>query len=419
MPSLYPHAQLLQIKPKEKLSDLHIQLKNFQEFYGANRLLQQAQNLIDGQDTQINEINKCINEVKKFIDLNLFIKEKLEQVHYLMLYIDFYYEANESQPIKSELDVQKNIMEEFKKNGFGNSTHNENFFIEHDSILINQVEELFKKIEGIYSEKELNPAYKNYFNNQFELIQPIASDQKNKDHFIFKQLYWLVDFLNQLEVSYGKFNELENNFISFRNNYLELCKELINSEDIHRRKNDIEHQFEILDKRFCEFDPESNDHEQLHLGLMQLDKNLNEISAVNQVELCNQQEKYTNLINLLIISKNNLTQHAEKLKSNYLWAKSGQKKSELIDNIQKKIDALLESREEQELSSSNQESFSDLKQTIGEAKAILSEYRGITFFRGFARLWGGGKVTSQLLVETLEEQVTDLQSHINRFSPSV
>ena len=59
----------------------------------------------------------------------------------------------------------------------------------------------------------------------------------------------------------------------------------------------------------------------------------------------------------------------------------------------------------------------DLKETLKNANSLLSEYRGISLLRCFATLWGGGRVTSQLLVNKLENQLTDLQTSMSRLSP--
>ncbi|TLY47130.1 MAG: hypothetical protein E6K54_07140 [Gammaproteobacteria bacterium] len=414
MKPLYPQAQLLQIKPKEKLSNLKNELQDFEEFYGVGRLLQQAQNLIDEQDVQLEEINKGIDEIKNFIELNSPVKEKLCQINYLMQYINFYFKPNEAQAINSELDLFKNHLEQLRNKGLDNESNSNNFFAELDLILVNRIEELFKKIKEIYFERKLSPSFETYFNDQVELLKPVEGEQKTKTHLIFQQLYWLINFLNQFEVSYSKFNELEEKFKNDRNKYLELCKKLINSEVINDRKKTIEEKIEILNKDFHDFNPSVNFPQQLELGLTQLDTTLNELFNFNQAELCTQQEQYAKLIDLLIGSKVNLTLHAKKLKSNFLWAQSGKNKYQAIENIQQKMDALLESGANQEHASSSEEIITDLQQTINEAKAILSEYRGISLLRCFATLWGGGKVTSQLLVETLEEQLSDLQNNITK-----
>src|SRR5436190_217025 len=312
MKPLYPQAQLLQIKPKEKLSNLKNELQDFEEFYGVGRLLQQAQNLIDEQDVQLEEINKGIDEIKNFIELNSPVKEKLCQINYLMQYINFYFKPNEAQAINSELDLFKNHLEQLRNKGLDNESNSNNFFAELDLILVNRIEELFKKIK----------------------------DDRNK--------------------------------------YLELCKKLINSEVINDRKKTIEEKIEILNKDFHDFNPSVNFPQQLELGLTQLDTTLNELFNFNQAELCTQQEQYAKLIDLLIGSKVNLTLHAKKLKSNFLWAQSGKNKYQAIENIQQKMDALLESGANQEHASSSEEIITDLQQTINEAKAILSEYRGIS-----------------------------------------
>ncbi len=79
------------------------------------------------------------------------------------------------------------------------------------------------------------------------------------------------------------------------------------------------------------------------------------------------------------------------------------------------MDALLESGANQEHAS--KQIITDLQQTTNNARTNLSEYRGIPLLRCFATLWGGGKETSQFLVQPIEEQLSDLQSNINRLHP--
>ncbi len=319
MPSLYPQAQLLQIKPKEKLSDLICELERLQEFYGADKLLQQAQCLVNQLDAQIEEIYTCIGQIKHFIELNTPIKEKLDQINYLMQCVE-YCIKDKAQLINRELVIQKNQLEQLRSNSLDNISNSDNIFSELDLIFVNQIEELFNKIKEIYSKRPLSSGCQAYLEGKIGLIQPIDGDQKTKVCYLFQQLYWLIDFLNNFEYSNQQFNELKAKFKSDQEEYSNLCAELINSENISDRKKTIEQQIKILNKDFSHFDPAVNFPQELELGLIQLDTKLNELSTVNQAELRNQQEQYAKLIDLLIDSKVNLTLHANKLKSNFLWA---------------------------------------------------------------------------------------------------
>lgn len=411
MPSLYPQAQLLQIKPKERLSTLINKLERFQEFYGADKLLQQAQCLIDQFDARVIEINTCIGQIKNFIELNSPIKEKLEQINYLEQCINYCFK-DDAHPFNSELEIQKDKLIQSKKNGIDNQSNSESFFGEIDSIFVNCIPELFNKIKEIYSERKLSSVYETYFNSEIGLIESIEGDRKNP-HFLFQQLCWLMMFLNKFEYSYHQFNELQAKFKKDKAKFSKLCVELINSEIICDRKKTIEQQMEILTKDFQDFNPRVNP-QQLGLGLIQLDTKINELSTLNKGELRDQQAQYAHLIDLLIDSKVNLTLHVKKLKSNFFWAQLGKNKYQAIEKIQQKMDALLESGANQEQARPSKQIVAELQQTINEAKTTLSVYRGIPLFRCFATLWGGGKVTSQLLVSTLEEQLMELQSNINR-----
>ena len=409
MPSLYPHTQLLQIKPKERLSDLISELKLFQEFYGADKLLQQAQCLINQFDAQIEEIYRCIDQIKHFIKLNTPLKEKLDQISYLMECVKYSIKS-EGRLINSELDIQKKQLEQLRSSGFDKIANSENIFSELDLIFVSLIEELFNKIKETYSVKRLNSAYQGYVESKVESIQSINEDQKTKLPYLLQKLDWLMKFLSQLEYSYQQFNELKVTFENVKEEYSKLCPGLINLQTICDIKNTIEQQIDILNKDFSDYDPSVNFPQQLELVLTPLVTKLNELSAINQVELRNQQEQYTKLVELLINSKADLTMHANKLKSNFLWAQSGKNKYQAIEKIQQKMDALLESGTKHV----SKQIITDLQQTINDAKTILSVYRGIPSLRCFATMWGGGKVTSLFLVQNLEEQLADWQSNINR-----
>jgi hypothetical protein len=125
-------------------------------------------------------------------------------------------------------------------------------------------------------------------------------------------------------------------------------------------------------------------------------------------------------MNLVKNSNEALTAHNKKL--SYSSTQIAMNKSIAIKLIKDKIDLLLNTEINFEDNASSQaviDKISELKQTIKDAKGILSEYRGISFLRCVATLWGGGKVTSQGLVNTLEEQLTDFPSNKTRLSPSI
>jgi hypothetical protein len=145
---------------------------------------------------------------------------------------------------------------------------------------------------------------------------------------------------------------------------------------------------------------------------------LNELHQLNQNELQNQQDTF---IRLIEDSKQDLTDYAKKL--SLLKSKCANNKAEQLQSIIQKIDLLLNPEINREENASNREitpdKILDLKETVKNANSILSEYRGISLLRCFATLWGGGKVTSQLLVNTLDKQLTDLQSNITMISPNL
>ena len=213
------------------------------------------------------------------------------------------------------------------------------------------------------------------------------------------------------------FTNLAKNFTLAKEYFSSLTNILLNLDTVNSCKDEIESQIKILSKEFAEFDPRLNSFDTLCDGFQDLSQKLNELYQLNQCELQKQQDEF---ILLLKHSKQDLMDYADKL--SLLKSKCAHNKSEQLQSIIEKIDLLLNAEIKMEENASNRDissdKISDLKETLKNANSILSEYRGISLLRCFATLWGGGKITSKLLVNTLEEQLTDLQTNMARLSPS-
>ncbi|MEN9917374.1 MAG: hypothetical protein RLY40_1313, partial [Pseudomonadota bacterium] len=184
---------------------------------------------------------------------------------------------------------------------------------------------------------------------------------------------------------------------------------LVESNDIEKIKSEILVLFDSIKS----FNPLEKFVEILDNELCSLSQRLYDLYKLNHAEL--QKQQY-NLLELIKITKDKLTQH-DKEKLSRSTSKCAILKHDKINMINTKINALINNELEPndtDINSRMIDNISELKQTINEAKTILSEYRGISLLRCFATLWGGGKVTSQLLVENLEKQLADLQDNTNR-----
>ncbi|WP_342220370.1 hypothetical protein [Rickettsiella endosymbiont of Miltochrista miniata] len=418
---MYPINQLLEVKISESLEELTVlknQLDFFQEFSGIDKLQQEAQFLLnDKENIQIENIITCKNKINNFIKLNYSIKEKLDQVNFFMPLVDIYFEQSEIQTINSSLSIQKNKLQQLINNESQDENEIAKCIATIDSLFFNKIDKLLEKIKQFTLSKFINTKYQAYLVGHLELITQSENeikDKKEKISFLFNQLHFSTEFIKQLEISYKEFEKLQKIFKSNIEKYQELNKTLIKSEDINISKAEVEHQIESLSKEFAEFDPRLNSLDTLSYGFQDFDQKLRQLDQLNRSELQNQQME---LISLVKNSRKTLIEHSEKL--SHSSTKCAKDKYQAIEIIKGKIDLLL--RVEIEDDASNQkmnDNILELKQTISGAKAILSEYRGISLLRCFAALWGGGKVTSELLVNKLEGQLTDLQKNMSRLSPS-
>lgn len=417
---MYPLKELHEAKISESLEELTIlknQLSFFQEFSGVDKLQEEAQFFLnDIENIQIENIITCKSKINNFIKLNYPIKEKIDQINYLMPLIEMYFEQTEVQTINSALATQKNKLKQLMNKELKNEDEIEKPIIAIDLIFLNRIQELLKKIKQSSLNRFNVPNYLTYLVSRLELISQSENeikDNKEKISILFNQLNFSIEFVKHLEISIKEFEELQHSFKSKREKYQELHEDLIKLEPIYASKIKVEQQIEILNEKFDMFDPSEESLVVLKHGLQDLDYELNELQQLNQSALQNQQVE---LIRQIKVTQQDLSKYSKKLA--LLDTKSTNNKAQQLKLINSEIESLLNPENlEEDTSKTMADNIEKLKHTMNDAKDILSEYRGISLLRCFATLWGGGKVTSQLLVNTLDEQLTDLQTNMSRLSP--
>lgn len=121
---------------------------------------------------------------------------------------------------------------------------------------------------------------------------------------------------------------------------------------------------------------------------------------------------------------NQIKQHREKIQHGYWRA---DEKAEILKDISSKVDAIKDKNEKLNQSSTVdgrkvieiREDFYDLYQFIRSKEEALSRYRGIAALQPLAKLWGGGKVTSEKYVNEIKEEldkINDSGSHLSLYS---
>lgn len=418
---MYPLSNLQQIKDEnlqQELAELEnkmTDLERYHNFAGVNDFLGEGK-LILANQKNIEIISQYVKKADDLIEsIRLPIKERNSQVITLKKIIEKYFDPSEVQSLNSSLTImEKKIKDEMDKNSIDLQEVNKNLS-QIDLISHRNLKKILGKIKQSLQEKVWNPRYEDYLDSQLKLISLSEKEIKEKSVEIYNYFY-IINFINYFEISHEAFLNLTHCFNDAKNKYHKLTDTLFNSDILNSGRNIVEYQIGVLTKKFDKFDPRAESFDALKQGLQDLDYKLNELQQLNQVELQIQQAKY---IKLIVDSKQNLSSYAEKL--SLLKSKCAYNKSEQLNSIIQKIDLLLNSEINQEGSALNPtvlDNITVLQQTIKEAKSILSEYRGISLLRCFATLWCGGKVTSQLLVHKLEEQLSDFQGNINMISPS-
>jgi hypothetical protein len=250
----------------------------------------------------------------------------------------------------------------------------------------------------------------NYLEYKSKIIEHFSGQEKNKSENIndvFHKIEALEKSIEEFEISFKKFQKILACLSQYEEKFNNV--KLVESNDIEKIKSEILVLFDSIKS----FNPLEKFVEILDNELCSLSQRLYDLYKLNHAEL--QKQQY-NLLELIKITKDKLTQH-DKEKLSRSTSKCAILKHDKINMINTKINALINNELEPndtDINSRMIDNISELKQTINEAKTILSEYRGISLLRCFATLWGGGKVTSQLLVENLEKQLADLQDNTNR-----
>ncbi len=424
MPSLYPIDGLRQIKIKgllQELKELKDQLECFREFTGFDELSLKAQRLLNAEENiKIEEVTTCINKINSFIKLNWPIVEKFNQIIFLNNLIAKYCEQNEVQGLNSALAIlKKKLKTEIAEDPIDPKKIEEHIS-QIDLSFHENLKKILEKIKQGLLKKSLDLRFDDYRTDLLGLISK-SKEEINKKPIKISGFFYSINAailsINKFESSHESFLNLQYGFNEIIESHHKLTETLLNSNAVASCKDQVEQQIEILSKKFAEFDPRLNSLEIISDSLQELGQKLNDLHQLNLDELQKQQDIF---IKLIEDSKQTLIGYAEKL--SLLKSKCAHNKSEQLNIIIQKIDLLLNPEINQEDNPSNQamiDNILELKQTIDAAKGILSEYRGISLLRCFATLWGGGKVTSQSLVSTLEEQLANLQSNITMISPNL
>lgn len=408
----YPTLQKIKAENLQQelaeLQDKIFDLERFQNFIGVNDLLDESRKIIVDNDKDIERIRinikKIVNEIYLLQEP---VQKKIRQLKFLMALIEKYFDQSQVNSINSVFAKHRNMLQEMLETNP----------IETESInaRINAIDHLFaselikipKAMVAYLQDKNFIYNYENYKTEIIEIIEnnDINTKQINNNENL-ASIEFLETSIAEFEISYQNF-QARLAWITCYDKIFQNEK-LIVSDEIDKAKFEVQglindlNSFNPREKSFAILDNE--------LGL--LSQRLNDLHQLNHVAL---QKQQCNLIELIKISKDKLTKHVEK-KLSQSTSKCAASKRDQINGISTKINALINCEinpDDDAFHSQMSDNISELKQTINAAKVILSEYRGISLLRCFATFFGGGKVTSQLLVQNLEQQLTDLQNNVN------
>ena len=422
---MYPLSNLQQIKDEnfqQEFSELQnktAELERYHNFAQVNELIDEIKNIMASEKNvgAITEYNKKIDDLIK--KLTQPIQEKFSHLAVLNELIEKYCDQGEVQSLNSALAIQEKKLKAEIANDSINPREIENNLSKIDSISHRNLKKILVKIKQSLSETSWDGKYKNYLDSQIDLLSISEKEINEKSAEIaacFDIIKFVIKSITGLETSHEYFTNLAKNFNLAEECFNELTHTLVNSNAVNFCKDQVEQKIKILSNEFTEFDPKSMSLDHLNLRFFELNQKLNELHQLNQNELQDQKDTF---IRLIEDSKQDLTDYAKKL--SLLKSKCAHNKSEQLQIIIQKIDLLLNPEINIEENASKREitpdKILDLKETLKNANSLLSEYRGISLLRCFATLWGGGRVTSQLLVNKLENQLTDLQTSMSRLSP--
>ncbi len=396
-----------------KLNDLSVkikELKRFCEYTEITVLLTECENfLLDPKniyfaDVYINKINQLI------FSLSLPVKNKIKQLEFLMTLVEKYFDKININRINNIFDEHKNkLQNELDANIINKENINESLN-ELDQCLTIELKKIQEQILVYFQNKEISKAFEEYKSQVIGFLNNNDEKIKQKDvNEFFNHIEFLDSSIKDFEVSYQQFEARLAWIDYYEREFQAINPKLIDLDVINEKKVEIQDLINDLNL----FSHKENCFDTLDKKISLLGEKLNELSQLNYK---NFHEQHNQFIERLKKTKNTLTMHVDKKlsQSTTMLAKA---KREKINAINLKINLLLETvinLEDSALNEKITDNISDLKMIITDAKNILFEYRGISLLRCFATLWGGGKVTSQLLVQTLEEQLIDLQSNINR-----
>ena len=425
---MYPLSNLKQIKDEnlqQELDELQTktaELERYRNFAEVDDLLEESKNIIASEKNVevIAQSSKKIDSIMKLLTQP--IQEKMNQLIFLKNLIEAYCDQTEVQSLNSTLAIQEKKLKIEITKKIIDSQEIKNQFFKIDAICHKNLKKIIGKIKQrlLELEKSCDDRYKAYLNNQLEIIslsEKEINEKVTEMPACFATIKFVIESINEFESSHKLFIHLIHSFNSSKEYYQKLTDILFNSAVITLCKRGLEIQIKLLNNNFSKFDPRSQLLEDLNTDLQSLNQETKQLIKLSSEEL---KLKHNNLMNLVKNSNEALTAHNKKL--SYSSTQIAMNKSIAIKLIKDKIDLLLNTEINFEDNASSQaviDKISELKQTIKDAKGILSEYRGISFLRCVATLWGGGKVTSQGLVNTLEEQLTDFPSNKTRLSPSI
>lgn len=424
---MYPISNLQQIK-KENLQQELVELQNkiddlerYCHYSEVNELLEESKTILNNEkNSELIAISskKIDDKIKLLVQPT---QEKFSQLIFLMSLIEIYCDQNEIQSLNSVLAIKDKKLRTQIANNPINLKEVENNIAQIDYICHKNLNKILKKIKNVVLEKAWDTRYKGYLDSLLGVLtqsEKEIREEIDKISNCFEIIKFSIKSVKVFEGSHELFLSVIERFNVANEKYLKVTKSLLDSEAINFIKDEIVSQTEVLSKDFVEFDPRVKKIDVLDSSLQWLDKKIDALYQINYNELKNEQIE---LMKDLSNSKERLAIHAKKLsQSATRCAEHKHKKLELIN---KKVELLLnpEINQEENVFAMKRiaDSIFELKEVINEAKTILSEYRGVYFFRCVAKLWGGGEVKSQLLVNLLEDQLTDLQRNITSLSPDL
>ncbi|MGC1854906.1 MAG: hypothetical protein WA659_06000 [Candidatus Aquirickettsiella sp.] len=424
---MYPLLHLQQIKDEslqQELAELQIKaddLERYRDFPKVNKLLEESKNILAKQ-TDVGLVTDCNTKIDNEIKiLRQPIQEKFDQLNFLMNLIEEEYSnKKEIESLNSALAIQKKKLKTEMEKDLIDPKEIKKKLSEIDAICVKYLKKIVEKIKNAFLEKAWDSRYKNYLASQLGLIklsEEAISEKTTEISACIDAIKALINSITEFKANHQCFTNLTKNLNLTAEYYHQVISALVNSEAVNFCKDQVEQKINILNKEFSEFDPRSKSVNDLNLDLCELAHKLNELHQLNQKELQIQQKQ---LFLLIQISEKELTFHAKRLLQSNIH--SAKEKFNSIQKITKKIELLVKAETNQENDASNEvllENIAILKQTLSQVKDVVSKYRGISFLRSFAAFfWRGGKVTSELLVNTLNEQLDDLKTNTTRLSLS-